>query len=233
MDNKLLKSIFYIFFSFIITSSIFSQDFYRIIELKNPRMNGLDVLELQKRLLKLTFYELGEADGYYGPMTEDVVKKIQRFSGFESDGKINRVLWDYIFNDGNESLLKNVGVVLLYDITKFIKTNEHIDTGDHFYSSSFIYYSSIDQKVKILVSKDAGEQVINFNTFYYISDNFYFIHHISSYAGVEEDMEILLVDNNKYYKIIDGDLQNFNDGGRISYFEHINSYKNILIEENM
>ena len=47
----------------------------------NPRMNGPDVLALQKRLLELQFYELGEADGYYGPMTEAVIKKIQDHRG--------------------------------------------------------------------------------------------------------------------------------------------------------
>ena len=73
-------------------------NFTRIIELTNPRMNGPDVLALQEKLLSLGFSEIGTADGYYGPMTEGVIKNIQTSSHFEINGKVDRVLWDHIFN---------------------------------------------------------------------------------------------------------------------------------------
>ncbi|MDR0312899.1 MAG: leucine-rich repeat protein [Treponema sp.] len=59
----------------------------------------------------LGFTEIGEADGYYGPMTETVIKNIQASIGFESDGKVNRNLLTYIFDDSNASSLRNISNV--------------------------------------------------------------------------------------------------------------------------
>lgn len=76
-----------------------SVNFTRNIELTNPRMNGDDVLALQERLLWLGLSEVGEADGYFGPLTEEVIKKLQLVSEFESNGKVNKALWDIIFSE--------------------------------------------------------------------------------------------------------------------------------------
>lgn len=84
------------------------KEFSRAIELANPRMNGTDVLDLQKRLLFLGFTEIGEADGYYGPLTDKAIKSIQTFSGYVSDGKIDRTLWDFIFSDENTYYLQYI-----------------------------------------------------------------------------------------------------------------------------
>ena len=70
------------------SSAVYSQDFSRTIELKNPRMNGQDVLRLQNRLLALGFSGIGEADG-----------------------KVKRALWDYIFDNRNSAFLRDVGIV--------------------------------------------------------------------------------------------------------------------------
>ena len=85
-------------FTAITESTATATNFTRVIELKSPRMNGPDVLALQERLLSLGFSEIGTADGYYGPMTEGVIKNIQTSSHFEINGKVDRVLWDHIFN---------------------------------------------------------------------------------------------------------------------------------------
>lgn len=91
-----------LFFLIFINVSVFSQDFTRIIELRNPtRMNGQDILKLQNRLLSLGFHRVGEADGYYGPLTEGVIKNIQASSGLEPDGKVDRLLWEYVFDNKN------------------------------------------------------------------------------------------------------------------------------------
>ena len=84
-------------------------NFTRVIELKSPRMNGPDIVALQKRLLSLGYDSVGEADGYYDPATEKVVKYIQFFPGGKvGDGKVNQPLWNYIFSDydGSVYLLK-------------------------------------------------------------------------------------------------------------------------------
>jgi len=77
------------------------QNFSRILEVKKPRMNGQDVLTLQKRLLYLGFSGVGEADGYYGPKTEGAIKTIQKLAGFDENGKVDRKLWDFIFDNKN------------------------------------------------------------------------------------------------------------------------------------
>ena len=76
-------------------------NFTRVIELKSPRMNGQDIVALQKQLLSLGYDSVGEADGYYGPATEKVIKYIQFFGGqrHDMDGKVNQSLWNDIFED--------------------------------------------------------------------------------------------------------------------------------------
>jgi len=87
--------------------------FTRTIELKTPRMNGQDVINLQKRLLSLGYDAVGEADGYYGPASEGVIKYIQLFSGrgynqLDVDGKVNQDLWNNIFYHTRSNTLKRI-----------------------------------------------------------------------------------------------------------------------------
>jgi len=70
--------------------------YYRVIELQDPRMNGPDVVELQKTLLFLGYSSVGEADGYYGPATEKAVKELQTDRGTNADGKVDRDFWEYL-----------------------------------------------------------------------------------------------------------------------------------------
>ena len=121
--NCIFVGSFSVLFFFVIVHSIFSQSYTRVIELKNPtRMNGQDVLILQNRLLSLWFDNIGEADGFYGPLVESAIKSIQAFSGFKSDGKVNKMLWDYIFNNDNTEILRNISIVSTYDSMELLKT---------------------------------------------------------------------------------------------------------------
>jgi hypothetical protein len=81
--------------------NVFRENFSRVLELNTKRMNGPDVEALQKRLLYLGFSGVGEADGYYGPKTEEIIKTIQKFAGFDENGKVDRTLWDFIFYNDN------------------------------------------------------------------------------------------------------------------------------------
>ena len=114
----LLSYTFLLFF----VPSIFSEALNRDIELKNPiRMNGEDILNLQKRLLFIGFSEIGEADGYFGPLTEGVIKDIQAFSGFEPNGKVNETLWDYIFSEEKYDYLKAISTILAYSPKQLLR----------------------------------------------------------------------------------------------------------------
>jgi len=85
--------------------------FTRTIEIQTPVMNGQDIVALQKRLLSLGYSRIGEADGYYGPLSEEVIKFIQRNNGrvsFDEDGKVNQALWNFIFDNANAGRLKEM-----------------------------------------------------------------------------------------------------------------------------
>jgi len=112
---------------FICTIELFGQNFGREIKLQNPRMNGQDIKMLQERLLLLGFTKIGEADGYYGPLTAGVICDIKLFLGFDvtgseylwgidnfPDGSIKKNLWEFLFNDEYENILKVINVITSY-----------------------------------------------------------------------------------------------------------------------
>jgi len=52
-----------------------------------PGATGADVVQVQLRLKELGF-DLGYADGRYGPQTEAAVRELQRFYGLPEDGRV-------------------------------------------------------------------------------------------------------------------------------------------------
>jgi peptidoglycan hydrolase-like protein with peptidoglycan-binding domain len=156
-----------------IVHNVFSQDFSRTIELRNDRMHGADIARLQTRLKFFGFDEIGECDSYYGPLTENAIKTIQSFSGFEQNGKVDRKLWEFIFTESNISLIENINRVSKYDIDILEK-----DSGDRSgYSTEGghvdKYYSNNEIKViKLFLYGEQGRVEYNF---YYINSNEYFL----------------------------------------------------------
>lgn len=65
----------------------------RTLRLTFPRMYGDDVRELQQRLWDLGYAEVGEIDGYFGPMTEAAVKAFQRDNGSPANGVVGPTIW--------------------------------------------------------------------------------------------------------------------------------------------
>ncbi|MFZ9910426.1 MAG: peptidoglycan-binding domain-containing protein, partial [Candidatus Nanopelagicaceae bacterium] len=58
----------------------------RLIELTSPMMRGDDVATLQRRLLGMGF-DVGRADGIFGPKSALALKEFQRSVGLEGDGR--------------------------------------------------------------------------------------------------------------------------------------------------
>jgi len=221
-----VHNIFYVLFFCVSISSAFSQNFTRIIEYKDPPMNGPDVLNLQKRLLSTGFYEIGEADGYYGYLTERVIKNIQAFSGFISDGKVNKALWDYIFNNTNSPFLRNISTIstedyMVNNYEKFERTrnllyDENGGPGDY-YVRAFVYYTPTDTKAKIIEFYHGTLYMLRNETGYFVNDNYYFVkyeyretpYNFSETYGEEgEEIEkMFLINNNNVYEIINGVLK--------------------------
>ena len=177
MENKLIKKLFFVLFSFVFVLSALSQDFNRVIELKNPRMNGLDVLALQKRLFKLSFYELGEADGYYGTMTEGVIKKIQEYYGLSVTGIVDKELWDLIFlntESGGSTIDNYLPERHIYhrnNLERSINFGGGTYGSGDYYDERFVYYTLEDKQIKIIDSKDERLTCSFYITCYFFNEN--------------------------------------------------------------
>ncbi|MDC7241094.1 MAG: peptidoglycan-binding domain-containing protein [Spirochaetales bacterium] len=89
-----------VLFLIFLSSGLSAQDvmFTRELKLESPRLHGADVEFIQMRLSELN-YEVGEIDGWFGPLTEEAVKQMQRDFNFEPDGAVDLNLWKFIGND--------------------------------------------------------------------------------------------------------------------------------------
>jgi hypothetical protein len=121
------------------SSFLFSNDFSREIKLTDPRMNGEDVLAVQKALLGLRFYEVEIIDGWFGPKTEAAVKRFQKFYGFVQNGIVNEDVWNALFT-------KN-GIYDQYIL--YVRSANDLVYGMHTYSTK-LTSNNIEQHLKIL-----------------------------------------------------------------------------------
>jgi hypothetical protein len=200
--KKMIISLVLIF----IVNNIFSQEFSRIIELRSNRMYGIDIIRLQTILKNYGFNEVGEIDGYYGPLTENVIKTIQCFSGFEQNGKIDKELWDFIFDESNILLIENINIVSKYNVDTFRKEvgsrMGYSTEGGHVDK----YYSGGTIKViNLFLYGEYGR--IEYN-FYYINTNEYFLiikdyryaKHLFSYLHKQPETGEYLFDDEGFEK---------------------------------
>jgi YVTN family beta-propeller protein len=70
----------------------------RNLSLKSPWMNGEDVQLLQEQLLRLGYTEVGEPDGYFGPMTGEAVRHFQSINQLFVDGIVGPITWELLFS---------------------------------------------------------------------------------------------------------------------------------------
>jgi hypothetical protein len=168
-----MKKIILPLFLFFIVNNLFSNDFYRIIEVKDIRMYGSDIIELQTKLIEYGFNEIGEIDGYYGPMTENAVKTVQFYLGFEQNGKVDIALWEILFNESNTIILKNINTISKYDINEFEKESGrrmgYSTEGGH------IEKYFLNKEIKMIKLGIYGETFQIHYNFYYINSDYYFI----------------------------------------------------------
>ena len=145
----------------------------RVLELNEKRMNGPDVEALQKRLLYFGFAGVGEADGYYGPKTTETIKTIQKFAGFEEDGKVDRALWYFIFgnDDFNIKYLSLIQIVAKYKPNELRKIEGRLSYEyQNFYGYSYTIYFANDGRMRILdISGGNGDN--GYGKTYYFADS--------------------------------------------------------------
>lgn len=90
---------FLTFFFFIAAAGdLFGQTYSRDLYLAENRLNGPDVLLLQKKLSSLGFTAVGQPDGWFGPDTQTAVKQLQGWLGFPADGKVTPAVWNALFS---------------------------------------------------------------------------------------------------------------------------------------
>ena len=171
--GRFMKKTMFLVFIVSILNGVFCQDFSRIIEVKNPRMNGPDIKKMQSILVNYGFEELGEIDGYYGPLTEAVIKNIQYFLGFEQNGKVNKMIWDFLFNESNNAILKNISTVTKYNLNELRKESSP-RMGYSTEGGQVDKYYMDNELIRINLFL-AGERGQVHYYFYYINSNFYFI----------------------------------------------------------
>jgi len=141
------------------------------LAMKNPRMNGPQVLALQRRLLELQFYELGEADGYYGPMTETVIKKIQNYRSLPATGIVDKELWDFIFDDYKTLFLSDIQAYNRDNLGRSENLGVGIYGGGDYEDNIFVYYTVKDKKIKIIESLNGQLMYSIRMTCYFINEN--------------------------------------------------------------
>jgi hypothetical protein len=168
-----MKKILILPLLFVINLS-FSQEFSRIIEMNNNRMYGTDIIKLQTQLEKYGFFEISEIDGYYGPLTESIIKIIQPFLGFEQNGKVDNELWDFLFDESNYEILENINIVLKYNINEFIIIREN--RMGYSTEGGYVEKYMKDDEIKIIKLHLFGETFqVEIYIYYIMNLNYYFI----------------------------------------------------------
>jgi hypothetical protein len=72
--------------------------FMRALSVQSPRLQGQDVRILQERLLSLGYDDLGAADGYFGPRTDEAFGRFASFNGVRYDGVVDSKAWHALFS---------------------------------------------------------------------------------------------------------------------------------------
>ena len=100
MGKKNIFILCFFFFTFLLSADEF------IYKLQNPRINNKEVEYIQKSLSKINLLPEKEIDGWYGPVTEKAVKKIQKIIGVKETGEVNSELYKFLINENLSEIIK-------------------------------------------------------------------------------------------------------------------------------
>jgi len=184
---------------------VFGQNFSRVLELNTRRMNGPDVEALQKRLLSFGFAGVGEADGYYGPKTEETIKTIQKFAGFEENGKVDRALWNFIFGNDDFTInyLRLIQIVAQYKQNELRRIENRLsyDYWDSYGYDYKIYFAN-DGKIRILeISGGNGDNAYG-KTYYFADSDKYIVLYRAASVNDPQGRKNVFIRMENYSEII-------------------------------
>ena len=100
MGKKIIFILCFFFFTFLLSADEF------IYKLQNPRINNKEVEYIQKSLSKINLLPEKEIDGWYGPITEKAVKKLQKIIGVKETGEVNSELYKFLINENLSEIIK-------------------------------------------------------------------------------------------------------------------------------
>lgn len=72
----------------------------RLLRFQYPLIRGEDVMAVQRQL-NIQGFMAGEADGLFGPSTEQAIKDFQRAHQLRADGLVGPATWQVLFSSGN------------------------------------------------------------------------------------------------------------------------------------
>lgn len=128
------------------TLNLLSQDFTRDIKLTTPRMHGKDIEEIQTKLLSLGFSQIGSANGWFGPKTQDAVREYQDCVGLSRNGIIDKTMWETLFSEDKITEQVNATLMLINAMQVNIKNEYeykrspivyHYISGEHYSESEY------------------------------------------------------------------------------------------------
>ena len=177
MGKKNIFILCFFFFTFLLSADEF------IYRLQNPRINNKEVEYIQKSLSKINLLPEKEIDGWYGPITEKAVKKIQKIIGVKETGEVNSELYKFLINE-------NLSEIIIIDKIEKHETFEKVLDGSGYIFE--VYYENTE--IKKIIKK-------------------YWVAYAPNYEREEQFSETIYYLNNQYVQkwIQDSDAKwNFN-----------------------
>lgn len=164
-----MKKVLCLVFIILLGTIGFSQQFTRELKLEDKRMNGQDVKLVQEKLLSFGFSEVGEADGWFGPKTEESVKKCQLCFGFTPDGVVRKDFFTALYKTDKLTL----------ELINTVKQINIIDNKIEYFStaycqlrlgfSGYIYYKH-NKIEKVSIERVEGDACYGDMTLYALNN---------------------------------------------------------------
>lgn len=232
-----MKKVLCLVFIILLGTIGFSQQFTRELKLEDKRMNGQDVKLVQEKLLSFGFSEVGEADGWFGPKTEESVKKCQLCFGFTPDGVVRKDFFTALYKTDKLTLelidvIKRANAVEEELKERSIISFEYIEPNSHGLPCDwYIYYKT--NTVEKVSMKEAYEFSFGSIELYPFSngDKFFMSYWLSQDVYGQNRQYFItnyLITKNKTYSIKNGQL--ITDKNNKELEQCINRFENVHLD---
>jgi hypothetical protein len=170
--GKLFLFILILCFFLAAAGNLFGQAYSRDLYLVENRLNGPDVLTLQKKLVSLGFSVVGKPDSWFGPDTETGVKQLQGWLGFPVNGKITEPVWKALFAPRTEAqYFQLITAANAVRIDKLEKTEKDLMEWAPEGGEADVYLSGISPVYAVILLYGEMSQV-RYDVYYFKNDTF-------------------------------------------------------------